>query len=82
MDSGCNVEAPDFVPGSWSTEPKLQRKLKVNVTYISQPIVDGGIDEYTNRIPKYTKVKVLSTQDKQHISWAASQSYTATAAAL
>ncbi len=36
-------------------------------------------DEYTNpiphpiHIPKYTKVKVPSTQDKQHISWAAEQ---------
>ena len=32
--------------------------------------------------PKYTKVKVLSAQDKQHISWAASESYTAAATAL
>ena len=37
-------------------------------------------DEYTNRIPKYTKVKVLCTQDKHGISWAASQSYAAAAA--
>ncbi len=29
--------------------------------------------------PQYTKVKVLSTQDKQYISWAAEQSYAATA---
>ncbi len=34
------------------------------------------------RIPKYTKVKVPSTQDKHHISWAALQNYTAAAAAL
>ncbi len=45
-------------------------------------------DEYTNRIPnpkntpRYTKVKVLYTQDKQCISWAAEQSYAAAAAAL
>ncbi len=44
-------------------------------------------DEYTNGIPhtvckpKYTKVKVPSTQDKQHISWTALQSYAAAAAA-
>ena len=42
-------------------------------------------DEYANPIPhpvrkpKYTKVKVSSTQDKQHVSWAASQNYAATA---
>ena len=41
----------------------------------------NGHDEYINRIPnpehipKYTKVKVLSTQDKHYISWAALQSY-------
>ena len=40
-------------------------------------------DEYAYCIPnpickpKYTKVKVPSTQDKQHVSWAALQSYTA-----
>ena len=40
-------------------------------------------DEYAKRIqhpvrkPKYTKVKVPSTQDKHHVSWAASQSYAA-----
>ena len=42
-------------------------------------------DEYANCIPnpecipKYTKVKVLHTQDKHRISWAALQSYAATA---
>ncbi len=42
-------------------------------------------DEYVYRIPnpnhthKYTKVKVPSTQDKHHISWAALQNYTAVA---
>ncbi len=45
-------------------------------------------DKYANcipnpeRIPKYTKVKVLHTQDKQCIHWAAWQSYAATATAL
>ena len=34
------------------------------------------------RRSKYTKVKVPSTQDKYHVSWAASQSYAATAASL
>ncbi len=34
------------------------------------------------RKPKYTMVKVLSTQDKHHLSWAASQSYAAAATAL
>ncbi len=33
-------------------------------------------------LPKYTKVKVLSTQDKYLISQAALQSYTATATTL
>ena len=42
----------------------------------------GGIDDYGNRIPKYTKVKVLSIQDKHCVSWAASQSYAAAATAL
>ncbi len=32
--------------------------------------------------PKYPKVKVTSTQDKHHISWAAEQSYTAAATDL
>ena len=45
-------------------------------------------DEYANhipnpkRIPKYTKVKVPNTQNKHLISWAALQSYAATATAL
>ena len=45
-------------------------------------------DEYANRIPnpkhipKYTKVKVLHTQDKHCLSWAAEQNYAATATAL
>ncbi len=42
-----------------------------------------GFDEYAYRIPHPDpKVKVPSTQDKHHVSWAALQSYTATATAL
>ncbi len=32
--------------------------------------------------PKYTKVKVPSTQDKHHINWAALQSYATNTSAL
>ncbi len=45
-------------------------------------------DQYAYRVPnpkhmpKYTKAKVLCTQDKQHISWAAWQNYATAAAAL
>ncbi len=48
-----------------------------------RPVVQNtSNDEYTYRIPnpkhtpKYTKAKVLQTQDKQRISWAALQSST------
>ena len=62
----------------------------MTVTYLVMVVVENvhTLVSYANHIPnpkcipKYTKVKVLSTQDKYCISWAAWQSYAAAAAAL
>ena len=73
---------PVDVNGSVYTARKQHQRI---CPYIC---VLASSDEYANRIPnpehtpKYTKVKVPCTQDKQCISRAASQSYATAAAAL
>ncbi len=64
---------------TYSFITRLDRALENLKTMLlfSPLLCQVGGDEYANRKPKYTKVRVPSTQ---HISWAASQRYAAAAA--